>query len=126
MQTPLTNLGQASTVSMLTSTLAGGAIAALASTATWLSHIPPAHAQVNNADLSCYLHTASGQQFDLSALCAGFDGPQNVVPSAEASDPANLPAATPDAAAAAAAEAAPTADIPALEPGGTSLPPLPN
>ncbi|MEL6470091.1 MAG: hypothetical protein AAFQ74_10215 [Cyanobacteria bacterium J06623_4] len=79
MQTSLTNPRLASTVSVLTSTLAGGAIATLASTAAWLSHPPLAHAQVNNADLSCYLHTTSGQQFDLSALCAGFDGPQNVV-----------------------------------------------
>ncbi|MEL7494096.1 MAG: hypothetical protein AAGJ95_09065 [Cyanobacteria bacterium J06554_11] len=59
--------------------LSVGAIAPLAGTATWLSQTPPARAQVNNADLSCYLHTTDGQQFDLSALCAGFDGPQSVV-----------------------------------------------
>lgn len=31
-------------------------------------------AQVNNADLSCYLHTTAGVEFDLSALCGS--GPQ--------------------------------------------------
>lgn len=32
-------------------------------------------AQVNNADLACYLESANGQQYDLSALCGGFTAP---------------------------------------------------
>ena len=32
-------------------------------------------AQVNNADLACYLHSPDGQQYDLSALCGGFTAP---------------------------------------------------
>lgn len=34
-----------------------------------------ATAQVNNADLACYLHSPDGQQYDLSALCGGFTEP---------------------------------------------------
>ncbi|MEM9089768.1 MAG: hypothetical protein AAGC93_13595 [Cyanobacteria bacterium P01_F01_bin.53] len=30
-------------------------------------------AQVPNADLACYLHSQDGQQYDLSALCGGFE-----------------------------------------------------
>ena len=36
-------------------------------------------AQVPNADLACYLHTPDGIQFDLSALCGGFSGSEEVI-----------------------------------------------
>lgn len=36
-------------------------------------------AQVRNADLPCYLHSLEGQQYDLSALCSGFESAQEVV-----------------------------------------------
>ncbi len=36
-------------------------------------------AQVNNADLACYLRSLEGVQYDLSALCAGFETAQEVV-----------------------------------------------
>ncbi len=37
-----------------------------------LSYASTAIAQVNNADLACYLHSSDGIQYDLSALCGGF------------------------------------------------------
>ena len=37
-----------------------------------LSYAPTASAQVNNADLACYLHSEDGTQYDLSELCGGF------------------------------------------------------
>ncbi len=36
-------------------------------------------AQVNNADLACYLHSLDNVQYDLSALCGGFEPVQSVV-----------------------------------------------
>ena len=41
----------------------------------WSSLLLPAiaQAQVNNADLACYLRTTGGQQYDLSALCSGYE-----------------------------------------------------
>ncbi len=36
-------------------------------------------AQVNNADLACYLRSLEGVQYDLSALCGGFETAQEVV-----------------------------------------------
>lgn len=68
---------------------AGGAIAlsqhALASPvistlSTDLAALNPTHlAQVNNADLACYLRSLEGIQYDLSALCPGFETAQEVV-----------------------------------------------
>jgi len=37
-----------------------------------LGGIDSAAAQVPNSNLPCYLHAVDGQQYDLSALCAGF------------------------------------------------------
>ena len=37
------------------------------------SHAPTAKAQVNNADLACYLNGSDGRQYDLSELCGGFE-----------------------------------------------------
>lgn len=36
-------------------------------------------AQVNQADLACYVHSLEGQQYDLSALCGGFEAAKEVV-----------------------------------------------
>jgi len=38
-----------------------------------LSQTPTAIAQVNNADLACYLNGTDGRQYDLSELCGGFN-----------------------------------------------------
>lgn len=48
--------------------------------ASWLTPgVTSAIAQVRNADLPCYLHSLDGQQYDLSALCSGFESAQEVV-----------------------------------------------
>ena len=51
----------------------------LSSAVTLLGVSSPALAQVSNADFPCYLSTAEGRQYDLSALCAGFENSQAVV-----------------------------------------------
>lgn len=44
------------------------------------THLTPVDlAQVNNADLACYLHSLDGQQYDLSALCGEFEAAEEVV-----------------------------------------------
>ena len=42
---------------------------------SWLGSAPAALAQIDTADHVCYLHGADGRQYDLSALCGGFDTP---------------------------------------------------
>lgn len=62
--------------------LAWGALSILASGISWMVVIPYAGAQVNNADLACYLHSEQGVEFDLSALCGSGQPagrPQEVV-----------------------------------------------
>ena len=41
--------------------------------APFVRQMPFELAQVNNADLACYLHTLDGQEYDLSALCSGYE-----------------------------------------------------
>jgi hypothetical protein len=46
----------------------------LSATINHPTHLSPVDlAQVNNADLACYLHSLDGQQYDLSALCSQFE-----------------------------------------------------
>ncbi len=51
----------------------------LGGTASLLGVSSPAVAQVPVSDLPCYLRTSSGQQYDLTALCPGFENSQTVV-----------------------------------------------
>lgn len=42
--------------------------------------LTPIHlAQVNNADSACYLRSPDGQEYDLSALCGGFEAASEVI-----------------------------------------------
>jgi len=49
----------------------------LAAYASGLMRLPTAIAQVNNANHTCYLHSPDGQEYDLSALCGGFEPAQS-------------------------------------------------
>ncbi len=58
--------------------LAGGLLS-LGGAASLLGVSSPAAAQVPVSDSPCYLRTSDGQQYDLTALCAGFENSQAVV-----------------------------------------------